>query len=154
MQRQSLGSPGSKLHANGVVLVKEDAHNIPSSSTSELSPQKPFSIADDDDGEEDKLQKKLQRPHDKFIHLIPVLTLFCILILYLSSHTPSQTELAGFKHLSKPRGDAVDSLNIDEIQRVLEIEKGEILGIRSMRNLQEVYKKIPKYRLNRKIGDF
>lgn len=97
MQRQSLGSPGSKVHVNGLVLVKEDVHssNIPSSSTSDLSSQKPFSIDDDDDddGEEDKLQKKLHRPHDKkkFIHLIPVLTLFCILVLYLSSHSPSQS---------------------------------------------------------------
>lgn len=95
MQRQSLGSPGSKVQVNGLVLVKEDVHsNIPSSSTSDLSSQKPFSIDDDDDdGEEDKLQKKLHRPHDtkKFIHLIPVLTLFCILVLYLSSHSPSQS---------------------------------------------------------------
>lgn len=47
----------------------------------------------------------------------------------------------------------VDSLNIDKIRRVLKIENGEILGIRSTRNLQEVDKGIPKYRLNRKIGD-
>ncbi|KAI5656330.1 hypothetical protein M9H77_25123 [Catharanthus roseus] len=156
MQRQSLGSPSSKLHTNGVILIKDDAH-ISSSSTIELLSPKPFpNRENDDDRDEDKLQKKkLQKPTppppEKFIHLIPILTLFCILILYLSSHNPSQSELAGFKHLSEP----IDSTNIEKIPRVVEIGKGEILAIGSMRNLQEADKEVSKrYRLNRKIGDF
>lgn len=94
MQRQSLGSPVSKLHSHGGddTIVAED-------------PKRRVAEDDDDDDGERKATKarrlsfspsssppspSVSRP-EKFIHLIPVLTLLCFLILYLSSHAPSQS---------------------------------------------------------------
>ncbi|KAL1556358.1 hypothetical protein AAHA92_11994 [Salvia divinorum] len=119
MQRQSLGSPSSKL-------VKDESQS--SSISSSSSPTAVY-------GEECELKKlnpKTAAPHS-FIHLIPLLTLLCFLILYLSSHNPSLNE------------------NISELQGILEIQKGDILAVRSLKNLKQEAK---QRRLHRKIARF
>lgn len=109
MQRQSLGSPVSKLHIHGGGGAggssKEDLrltelHPSSSSSTSATSP----TVYDDDDESKTTKPRRFSlsppplalssslsthsRP-EKLIHLIPLLTLFCFLVLYFSSHSPS-----------------------------------------------------------------
>ena len=89
MQRQSLGSPGSKLDIHGVLGASEE--NL----TGEAQKWKDqaSSLADDDAEDNDKSQKPHKSPpkSEKLIHLIPILTVLCLLVLYLSSHDPSQT---------------------------------------------------------------
>lgn len=164
MHRQSLGSPAAKLHANGVVIVKDtSSSSSPSSSSPEQQQKKkkkPGVLISNDD--EDEKQNK--KPHhkttpsghpEKLVHLIPLLTLLCIFILYLNSHDPSQNDLAQFNEL-KTLSNPLDSTNIEQIHGALEIGKSEALGIGSMRNLQGVDREggNSKNRLNRKIGDF
>ncbi|KAF5735044.1 hypothetical protein HS088_TW15G00543 [Tripterygium wilfordii] len=94
MQRQSLGSPVTKLHSHGGAktdtLLNEDLKrkDLPS----------PIVLTDNDVVEERKAAKPRrfstspQSPPpkpEKLVHLIPVLTLFCFLVLYLFSHTPA-----------------------------------------------------------------
>ncbi|OMO93327.1 hypothetical protein COLO4_16960 [Corchorus olitorius] len=154
MQRQSLGSPSSKLHIHGgeESSVSED--------------QKRRIIIDDDDRKDTKPRRLSFSPSsspsssltsppkpEKLIHLIPVLTLLCFLILYLSSHSPSQSDLAqfnGFKHPSEH----IDSSEISDAGRLLEFRRSDVLAIRSLRNLQELDKYAPKSRPHRKIADF
>ncbi|OMO77361.1 hypothetical protein CCACVL1_15053 [Corchorus capsularis] len=154
MQRQSLGSPSSKLHIHGgeESSVSED--------------QKRRIIIDDDDRKDTKPRRLSFSPSssptssltsppkpEKLIHLIPVLTLLCFLILYLSSHSPSQSDLAqfnGFKHPSEH----IDSSEISDASRLLEFRRSDVLAIRSLRNLQELDKYAPKSRPHRKIADF
>ncbi|KAL1556357.1 hypothetical protein AAHA92_11994 [Salvia divinorum] len=131
MQRQSLGSPSSKL-------VKDESQS--SSISSSSSPTAVY-------GEECELKKlnpKTAAPHS-FIHLIPLLTLLCFLILYLSSHNPSLNEFNGVKAISDP------AENISELQGILEIQKGDILAVRSLKNLKQEAK---QRRLHRKIARF
>ncbi|XP_059275638.1 uncharacterized protein LOC132030151 [Lycium ferocissimum] len=144
MHRQSLGSPSSKLHLAGGI---HDSAVITAATTTAESP----SLEEDEQIRKSikALNKSLSRA-EKYIHLIPVLTFFCFLILYLSSHNPSDKDLAqfhGYEGFAKP----IESANIDELQRVLEIGKGDVLAIRSVRNLQEID---PKNRLHRKLADF
>ncbi|KAA8522018.1 hypothetical protein F0562_012668 [Nyssa sinensis] len=148
MHRQSLGSPVSKLHAHGGGGTKEDNIAV------EDQKRKDQVSALTDDNEESKSPKPYKSPPrpEKFIHLIPILVILCFLVLYLSSHDPSRKDLAqfnGFKRLSKP----IDSTEIDAFGRVSGIEKGDVLAIRSLRNLQEIGIHRSKYRLHRKIGD-
>lgn len=98
MQRQSLGSPGSKLHhAHGGGGPKDDSLIL------DDGPKRPkdilaFSAAS---ASEDFDDNKATKPHrqsspppatpDRVIHVIPVLTVLCFLILFLFSHTPSQS---------------------------------------------------------------
>ncbi|KAJ6933192.1 hypothetical protein NC651_008571 [Populus alba x Populus x berolinensis] len=116
MQRQSLGSPVTKLHTNGGADTLSSSDNkllfkdLPSSS---LTPD-----ADDLDHKSIKprrfssssLSSILSSPApapEKLIHLIPFLTLFCFLVLFLVSHNPSQSDLAqfnGFKRISSHIG--------------------------------------------------
>lgn len=106
MQRQSLGSPVSKLHIHGGGggSSKEDLRltelHPSSSSSSSTSP----TVYDDDDESKTTKPRRFSlsppplalssslsthsRP-EKLIHLIPLLTLFCFLVLYFSSHSPS-----------------------------------------------------------------
>ncbi|KAG9131585.1 hypothetical protein Leryth_015154 [Lithospermum erythrorhizon] len=150
MQRQSLGSPASKHHH----LLLSSAAIKDTTTTSPLaSPCPPQNEPD-----EIKNQKKLlhKRPPERFIHAIPILTMLCFLILYLSSHDPSQLEMAMFNGI-KTTQNPID--NIDEIEPLMEIKKGDILSIRSLRNLQEIDKEegvsASNYQqLHRKIGDF
>ncbi|GLT99702.1 hypothetical protein SLE2022_171250 [Rubroshorea leprosula] len=152
MQRQSLGSPVSKLHSHGGddTIVAED-------------PRRRVAEDDDDDGEHkatkpcrlsfspssSPLSPSASRPR-KFIHLIPILTLLCFLILYLSSHAPSQLDLAQFQHSFKQL-DSTDEIN--DAGGFVELRKGDILAIRSLRNLRVLEKQTPKSRPHRKIVD-
>ncbi|KAG8495822.1 hypothetical protein CXB51_009497 [Gossypium anomalum] len=150
MQRQSLGSPTSKLHIHGEEEITG-------------------AIVDDDDRRKDIKSRRLtfsasssspstlllpsSPKSEKLIHLIPVLTLLCFLILYLNSHSPSQSDLAafnGFKHSSKH----LDSREIGEVSRFMEFRRGDVLAIRSQRNLQELDKYIVKSRPHRKVANF
>ncbi|KAA8525849.1 hypothetical protein F0562_007704 [Nyssa sinensis] len=147
MHRQSLGSPVSKLHsdgAGGANLTIDDQKR-----------KDQVSSLTDDDKPNNELQKPLKSPWkpERFVHLIPLLTILCFLILILSSHDPSRKELAqfnGFKRSSKP----IDSTETEDFGRVLEIENGDVLAIRSLRNLQDIRIHSQKYRLHRKTGDF
>ncbi|CAK9138266.1 unnamed protein product [Ilex paraguariensis] len=146
MHRQSLGSPASKLHING---VKEDSL---STDEQKRKDQASSSLIDDDE-EELKSQKKPHKSPERYIHFIPILTVLCFLILYLSSHDPSQRDLAqfsGFKRLSEP----IDLREIDEFGKFSEVQRSDVLAIRSLRNLREINTQALKHRLHRKIGDF
>lgn len=150
MQRQSLGSPGrGGLAKNDAVLKADDNRRRESSPPA-------ITVADTDE-DETKPEKPI-RCHsqpEKLIHLIPILLVFCFLVLYLSSHDPSPKDLAqfnGFKHPDK----LIDSTDIDEIGRVQhKFTGGEVISIRSLRNLQEESQRdAPKSRSHRKLGDF
>ena len=91
MQRQSLGSPVSKLHSHGGGSSKDADTPITDIDSKRI----------EDDDEEPKTTKlhrqslafTLSPPPkpEKFVHVIPILTLLCFLILYLCSHSPSQS---------------------------------------------------------------
>ena len=91
MQRQSLGSPSSKLHIHGGGGgggggggAKEEI----------LKAEKDLNQSQNDDEADHKSLKPLRSsssPPDKLIHLIPLLMLFCFLLLYLFSHDPSHS---------------------------------------------------------------
>ncbi|KAG6407573.1 hypothetical protein SASPL_130565 [Salvia splendens] len=132
MQRQSLGSPSSKL-------VKDESQS--SSISSSSSPQ---TAAYEEECQLKKLNPKTAAPHS-YIHLIPLLTLLCFLILYLSSHNPSLHEFNGVNTISDP------AENISELQGILEIQKGDVLAARSLKNLKQEAK---QRRLHRKIPHF
>ncbi|RWR87310.1 hypothetical protein CKAN_01624700 [Cinnamomum micranthum f. kanehirae] len=79
MQRQSLGSPASKLQIHVAKEQKlEGAEN-----------RKGEGGEEEDKKADNKLFKSTLRTH-KSIHLIPLLIISCFLILYLVSHDPSQ----------------------------------------------------------------
>ncbi|XVF52022.1 hypothetical protein PTKIN_Ptkin04bG0232000 [Pterospermum kingtungense] len=144
MQRQSLGSASSKLHIHG----GEEINSVASED------QKRRITIDYDDCKDTKPRRlsfspssspkssfTISRPKpEKLIHLIPVLTLLCFLVLYLASHSPSQS----------------DSPEISDVDgRFIEFRRGDVLAIRSLRNLQELDKNVPKKsRPHRKIADF
>ncbi|XP_019162322.1 PREDICTED: uncharacterized protein LOC109158884 [Ipomoea nil] len=141
MQRQSLGSPGSKH-----LLVQGGRDDVASATVTaaDSTVSLPVNYAED---EERKSVKYLSKS-ENYVHLIPVLTILCFLILYLSSHNPSDKDLAQFsgsKAFSKPIG------NIDNFQKDVDVKRGDILAIRSLRNLREAKK---KYRFNRKMAEF
>ncbi|XP_077242911.1 uncharacterized protein LOC143883447 isoform X2 [Tasmannia lanceolata] len=72
MQRQSLGSSSSKLQIHGGKDEKFE----------------------EEESEEKKAEKLVRSSFrtEKFVHLIPVLTIFCFLVLYLVSYDPSQND--------------------------------------------------------------
>ncbi|XP_011028134.1 PREDICTED: uncharacterized protein LOC105128248 [Populus euphratica] len=170
MQRQSLGSPATKLHTNGGTDTLSSSDNkllfkdLPSSS---LTPD-----ADDLDHKSIKprrfsscstssLSSILSSPPpapEKLIHLIPFLTLFCFLVLFLVSHNPSQSDLAqfnGFKRLSNHIEEAIES--VGDVSGLSAVRRGDVLAIRSFRNLQEIAadKRAPlKVRSHRKFAHF
>ncbi|KAF5729722.1 hypothetical protein HS088_TW20G00086 [Tripterygium wilfordii] len=158
MQRQSLGSPVTKLHSHGEAktetLSNEDLKrkDLPS----------PLVLTNNHIDEEHKTAKPRrfstspQSPPpkpDKLIHLIPALTLFCFLVLYLFSHTPSPSDLAQFNGFHRS-AKLIDSTVISNIDRLSELRRSNVLAIRSLRNLQDVNKPAPRYRSHRKIADF
>ncbi|XP_015897534.3 uncharacterized protein LOC107431167 [Ziziphus jujuba] len=160
MQRQSLGSPNSKLHSHGgakeeSLIVEDDPKRKDLLvSSSSISPDY------EDDHKATKRHRLSTSPPpikpDKFIHLIPILTLICFLILYLCSHSPTQSDLAHFKGFKWPAKRLEDSAGneIGDIDRFMELPKGDVLAIRGMRNLQGIKKPAPKYRNHRKLADF
>lgn len=95
MQRQSLGSPASKLHINGVGVAgaKNEDNNLRVVEDQKRK-ESPSSLAaaeiSDEERKSLKPQKSPSKPETVLIHLIPILTVLCFLILYLSSHDPSQ----------------------------------------------------------------
>ncbi|GFZ19334.1 hypothetical protein Acr_28g0000390 [Actinidia rufa] len=88
MQRQSLGSPGSKLHIHGVLGAKEE--NLTEEDQKRKDQASSLPAADEDNEKSQKPHKSPPKP-EKFIHLISILTILCFLVLYLSSDDPSQT---------------------------------------------------------------
>ncbi|CAN4076280.1 unnamed protein product [Withania somnifera] len=173
MHRQSLGSTVSKLHlAHGVVIVggRDSSSSAVFTAAVAAESQKIMmkdqasplsSLSNNYNEEEDEqvrksikvLNKSLSRA-EKYIHLIPVLTFLCFFILYLFSHSPSDKDLPQFRGF-EGSAKRIESAIINELQRVIEIEKAaDVLAIRSVRNLQEINKKDTKHRLNRKLADF
>ncbi|KAJ0805880.1 hypothetical protein HanPI659440_Chr02g0083341 [Helianthus annuus] len=133
MHRQSLGSPASKLQSHGA--IKADTVN-------NLISQESCSADAAASEEERKLQKSViessSTSSSKLIHLIPILTFFCFLVLYLSSHDPSdlgQTQYSGFATRS------LKKIGVDENVG------GGSMAIRSMRRLEERERR----RFNRKF---
>uniref|UniRef100_A0A7N1A764 Uncharacterized protein n=1 Tax=Kalanchoe fedtschenkoi TaxID=63787 RepID=A0A7N1A764_KALFE len=118
MHRQSLGSPGSEHHhalGGGAAGNGKKAAAIEASEESKRLSAATSALAfNGDDKEKIKLPKS-QRPSptasktnkknknsEKLIHGIPVLTLVCFFILYLSSHDPTRSELDVFGGLKRP----------------------------------------------------
>lgn len=104
MQRQSLGSPVSKLHGHGggamadAIVVEDQKRSKHASS---------FSTSADYGGQDDDKVSKSYRfsfpspsppRQEKFVHAIPILTIICFLILYLCSHSPSQSGTCNSSH--------------------------------------------------------
>ncbi|CAN1173597.1 hypothetical protein LINPERHAP2_LOCUS30770 [Linum perenne] len=107
MHRQSLGSPVSKLHFHGGSLPKHNDDDDSCILASSLPP--PLLDYDDEHLKTAKPSRRFSSsasasaspssmppsPHaatpEKLIHLIPIVVLFCFLILYLVSHNPSQS---------------------------------------------------------------
>ncbi|KAI7729554.1 hypothetical protein M8C21_016664 [Ambrosia artemisiifolia] len=130
MHRQSLGSPASKLQSHGVQSEQPTTKDDNSASSSS-------------DRATDNEQRKTQKPNqqkslhessssssNKLVHIIPILTFLCFLILYLSSHDPSntdlgQTQFSGFATLSSKKTETDDSVG------------GGSLAIRNVRKLLE-----------------
>ncbi|XP_073001908.1 uncharacterized protein [Typha latifolia] len=83
MQRQSIGSPGSKIQIKGGVFTGGAAAAVSEAEAEE---------------EEVKAEKPIRSSlrADRSIHLIPLLTIICFLVLYLLSHDPSPNDLASF----------------------------------------------------------
>lgn len=196
MQRQSLGSPASKLHGHGAPsaalssAAKDGALVVVDDSSSSATKRRDSFLSSSSlllpryDGDDDKSS----RPHrlslaavaaaapssssstssspalsprktGKLIHLIPLLTLFCFLVLYLCSHSPSQTDLAqfgGFKHPAEQ----IVTTDIDEIGRFSEVRRGDELAFRSQRSLREVARRSQQQQprtsraVHRKFADF
>ncbi|CAK7356082.1 unnamed protein product [Dovyalis caffra] len=167
MQRQSLGSPGTKLHNHGGTdtLLTNDTKlvfkDLPSTS---LTPDP------DDLDHKSTIPRRFSSPSssslsvlsspssnpEKLIHLIPLLTLFCFLVLFLVSHNPSQSDLAqfnGFKRFSNHIEEATETIGgLDD-----KVRRGDVLAIRSFRNLQEIAadkRASLKSRSHRKFANF
>ncbi|EEF33856.1 uncharacterized protein LOC8258770 [Ricinus communis] len=153
MQRQSLGSPVSKLHSHGVALVPKDDSTL--LSLPDNHPKRSKDETDSTDGNNNERRKSTKPPPsrrfssssisalssskpEKLVHFIPLLTLLCFLVLYLVSHTPSQSDLAqfnGFKQSSKH----IDENEIGDVDRFgSDIRRGDALAIRNLMNLQEI----------------
>ncbi|KAK6947384.1 hypothetical protein RJ641_000857 [Dillenia turbinata] len=148
MQRQSLGSPVSKLHSNGGLIKEEKFSGSEEDCKKNVSANNKTSAVDE---EEDKLHRSHHRA-DKFIHLIPLLTFLCFFLLYLCSHNPSQLDLAEFNGNKRMNSKDNTKREISERGRYVEIEKSEVVGIGSLRNLQEVGTSfVPKSRLHRSL---
>ncbi|CAL9161603.1 unnamed protein product [Musa hybrid cultivar] len=95
MHRQSLGKPGAKhliSGAAGGVRKEEKPKSIASAAGSAVA-QAP--AAEDMAIEAYKLLRASSRA-DRSIHLIPVFTILCLLVLYFFSHEPSPTDMQAF----------------------------------------------------------
>ncbi|XP_064988533.1 uncharacterized protein LOC135626816 [Musa acuminata AAA Group] len=88
MHRQSLGSPG----ASGGDGKEEKRRSIIGASGSAVTapPEKPEAAFD-----ADKLIRTSTRA-DRSIHLIPVFTILCLVVLYFFSHEPTHADLQTF----------------------------------------------------------
>ncbi|URD79341.1 hypothetical protein MUK42_05642 [Musa troglodytarum] len=88
MQRQSLGSPGPAVGAGKE--EKRRSINGAAGSAVAAPPEKPEAAFD-----ADKLIRTSTRA-DRSIHLIPVFTILCLVVLYFFSHEPSHADLQTF----------------------------------------------------------
>ncbi|KAL0896992.1 hypothetical protein Bca101_080953 [Brassica carinata] len=158
MQRLSIDSSASKLHSYDI----DDLKRKESLSSSPPSHPHPSSSSpadyDDHDLKDAKLRRlsSLQSPYQKrenLVHFIPVLTLICFIILYLSSHAPSQSDLAQFNGFMRP-SKRLESEEDGEISELMMIS-ADALSIRSsIRNLKET-ESLPRRRTShRKTADF
>ncbi|XP_050230890.1 uncharacterized protein LOC126679913 [Mercurialis annua] len=143
MQRLSLGSP----HSDGLLqLNKDDDHH----KSTTLPPPRRFSVSSSSTSSPSSPPKP-----EKLVHFIPLLTLLCFFLLYLVSHTPSQSDLAQFKGFKQSAKYIHDSVAInDVIDRFDDIRRGDVLALSNLRNLQEIAgenRSSPKTRLHRKI---
>ncbi|CAN7103923.1 unnamed protein product [Brassica rapa subsp. narinosa] len=162
MQRLSIDSSASKLHSYGGrkddtydhddLKRKEPISSPPPSSSSSAADY------DDDEFKDFKprrlsLQSSTHQNGEKLVHFIPVLTLICFIILYLSSHAPSQSDLAQFNGFMR-RSKHLESNEDGEISRLM--INADALAIRSsIRNLKETSDSLPRRRTShRKIADF
>ncbi|XP_050378913.1 uncharacterized protein LOC126796191 [Argentina anserina] len=165
MQRQSLGSPLSKLHqahGGGDTLIHLDDKR----SKDILAFSASSSATDFDDDKAIKPHRLSSPPPvapDKVIHVIPILTVLCFLILFLFSHTPSPSDLAQFNGFTRlPAAKRIDSVGDEigvvgggDIRRFIDIRKSDVLAIRSLRELgSETRKLAPRSRSHRKLADF
>ncbi|XP_071700309.1 uncharacterized protein [Rutidosis leptorrhynchoides] len=158
MHRQSLGSPASKLHSHGVFfpgagIIKDDIDTEFISENNKLSVSSSSNNTNDVERKSQKSVSVSVSSSTRLVHLIPFLTFLCFVILYLSSHDPSTTELAqfsGYTTLSSEKA-LIGSIEIDaNIRRgFIEIEKSNVLAIRSMRNLKQQQ---DRSRFHRKLG--
>ncbi|KAL9258813.1 hypothetical protein AKJ16_DCAP13558 [Drosera capensis] len=168
MQRQSLGSPGSKHHHHHINAgsSRDDDDNVSSSNRRDSSSSSASASASSPtvavpDAEEMKLEKAMMIRSgtsvrmERLVHVIPILTLLCFLVLYLVSHEPSDSVLPQFGALNPAFKNiefgADSSTDIGGY-----LEKEMMLGIRSLRNLQEIDKENPNPKpiSHRKLGDF
>ncbi|XP_008800094.1 uncharacterized protein LOC103714580 [Phoenix dactylifera] len=141
MQRQSLGSPGAKLQMSGAAGGgdKEERRRSAGGAAAVTVPE-----------EEQIKAEKLIRSNsrtERSIHLIPLLTVLCLLLLYLISHDPTPIEL------EKLGGDARllfdNAGSSTEIGRNIGAGIGGVTAIRSHRGLKEARKL-----RHRKLGRF
>ncbi|KAK4368786.1 hypothetical protein RND71_012578 [Anisodus tanguticus] len=124
---QSLGSPGSKLHlAQGVVIVGDRDNSAAAvTAADQASP----SLSNNYDEEDEQVRKSIKTLNKSLSRAKKYIHLIPVLTFFYSA-------------------------NIDELQRVLEIGKADVLAIRNVRNLQEIDRQDPKHRLHRKLADF
>ncbi|CAI0472951.1 unnamed protein product [Linum tenue] len=152
MQRQSLGSPVSKLHFHG---GSDDAEVCDNSGTSSLSPPPPSLLLDSDDRRLKTAKLPSRRlstsasssssptpTPEKLIHLIPIILLSCFLILYLVSNNPSQSNSPEFIRLKHAASIEIDSAVADS--KLGELRAREVMPIRSFRNLQETARRMSR----------
>ncbi|KAF3335979.1 hypothetical protein FCM35_KLT20486 [Carex littledalei] len=107
MQRLSIGSP-SRVH----VIPREVAPTAPEAE--EMRPEKPI---------------RQSYMKERFVHLIPVLTLLCVLVLYLSSHDLSNADTASFGDASR----FIHSNLIPEMGRYEGEAAGAIVNLRALK---------------------
>ncbi|XP_038888243.1 uncharacterized protein LOC120078100 [Benincasa hispida] len=160
MQRQSLGSPVSKLHGHGAGAKSDE---VPADDQKRKKHSPSSSSIFNYDGQDDDQASKSFRfsfpsPYpprqEKFVHAIPILTIICFLILYFCSHNPSQSDLAQFHGFKRPAEQLEIKADGDEL---ILPKKGNILAIQSFRNLKEIEKSYSlslKSRPPRKLADF
>ncbi|RID67035.1 hypothetical protein BRARA_D02141 [Brassica rapa] len=153
MQRLSIDASASKLQSYDIndSKRKESLSSPPPPSSSSSS------AADYDDHDlKDVKLRRLSSPHQKrenLVHFIPVLTLICFVILYLSSHAPSQSDLAqfnGFMRSSK----RLESDEDGEISGLMIGTDASVAIRSSIRKLRET-ESLPRRRTShRKTADF
>ncbi|KAF7829197.1 Cysteine-rich venom protein like [Senna tora] len=151
MHRQSLGSPSPKLDCHGgakeeAVTGEEPKRRDPVSSS--------FYDEDDDNARKSRRASSPPPRTEKLIHLLPILILFCFLVLYLCSHTPSASDMASFTGFKRSPKLFDSAAEMNDIRQYISVKRGDILPIRSIRNLHEIGKRLPKSRPHRKFADF
>ncbi|XP_076896336.1 uncharacterized protein LOC143549290 [Bidens hawaiensis] len=155
MHRQSLSSPASKhaviFSGDGVITTDIDKNFA----SDDLRKDKLSSCSAVGAADEHRKRHVLVSSSTRLVHLIPVLTFVCFLILYLSSHDPSRTDLAqfsGFATISSKKT-VIDSIDMDD-NIGGGFLKNNALAIRSTRNLQQEEEEAERhrFRLHRKLG--